>query len=80
MSFTEIAEKILRDAKTLDNHIARQNLPRPSIDANGPAFSRVKDPEASIAHANLLENVHLAQHLALGPASAWNGTMNGATG
>lgn len=80
MSFTELAQIILRDAATLDEYIRINKLPPPSFDANGPARTPFTTEESIHAHASLLANTHRLHHLAQGPAAAWTGTMNGSAG
>lgn len=80
MSFTEVAQTILRDATTLDEYIRAGNLPQPSFNVNGPARTPFTTKESIHAHASLLANLHKLNHLAQGPAAAWTGTMLGASG
>jgi hypothetical protein len=80
MAFTALAKSILRDAEIVDKYIEDHGLPKPSIESSGPPFLRIQDSQVAAAHADLLANVHLTEHLALGPATAWTGTMNGPAG
>jgi len=80
MSFTDLAELILRDARVLDKYIQEANLPRPSLDAKGPARTPFNGKEAIIARAGLLATTHKLHHLTQGPTAPWMGTFNGAYG
>jgi len=80
MSFTELAQTILRDAKILDEFIAANDLPRPSLDVSGPAMTQFTTKESLHAHAAVLANTHKLFYLAQGPAAPWMGTLNGPLG
>jgi hypothetical protein len=80
MSFTELAQAILRDAATLDEFVRVNNLPPPSFNVSGPARTAWTTKEAIHAQASLLANTHRLLHLGQGPAAAWMGTMNGGAG
>ncbi|KAK4936397.1 hypothetical protein LTR10_022723 [Elasticomyces elasticus] len=76
MSFTELAELILQDAKVLDKYIQENNLPQPALGVNGPARTPFTSKEALSARADLLANTHKLHHLTQGPAAPWLGTLN----
>ena len=80
MSFTELAERILQDAKVLDDFVAANSLPKPSLDADGPAMTRFTTKESIHAHASIFATTHKLFTLAQGPAAPWMGTMNGPLG
>lgn len=80
MSFTALAQVILRDAKILDEYIHDKGLPTPSTDPASPPLFQPSGAAATAAQASLLAALHKLNHLAQGPASAWLGTMNGAAG
>lgn len=80
MLFTELAQSILHDAKTLDEYIGTKTLPIPSFDQNAPAGTAFITKESVNAHASLLANTHKLHHLVQGPAATWMGTMNSGAG
>lgn len=80
MSFTKLAQNILQDAKVLDEFVAANGLPPPSLDADGPLMTRFTTKESIHAHASILATAHKLFTLAQGPAAPWMGTLNGALG
>ena len=76
MSFTELAQSILQDAKILDQYVSSHKLPPPSFDVDGPARTIWTTKEAINAHAALLATTHKLSLLAQGPTTPWMGTMN----
>lgn len=80
MSFTALAQQILRDAETLDKYIQANNLPKPSFDIDGPVRIPYASVEAVNAQNSLLATTHKLFHLTQGPVAQWFNNINGAAG
>ena len=62
-----LAQAILKDASTLDEHFRTQNLPQPAFDVHAPPRIAFSQPDLIQAHESLLANTKELHHLALGP-------------
>jgi hypothetical protein len=66
-SLTELASKISAAASVIDGNLTKNNLPKPSFDANGPP-ALPNDPEVQAAKMQMQEALMEMKDLLLGPS------------
>lgn len=72
MSFTKLADEISRHCRDLDAYIASENLPRPSLDGDGPLEFPItaSTPDGiKSSRTRLLDITQTLHDLVAGPAA-----------